>query len=319
MRVLLDVDCGIDDALAILLAVASPECELAAVTTVCGNTDVEGATRNAAGVLGLALAGDVETGAVLSKKVPILARGAEAPLTGAWRRAAEFHGPDGLAGLSAELVGRGVETCGLAADELIVRQARERGLHIVTTGPLTNLALALRKEPGLPRMVESVTVMGGAYTVGGNETADAEYNMWVDPVAAGHVFAAGFNLTAVGLDVSMKTRLGKEDLPARPVGPGRSVRPMAVLARRLAVYYMSREAAQTGAQGAYLHDPLALGVAVGLATVTKSARGAVTVDTEGECKGRTLMGEYPDAPTEICLGVDSEAFVGLFRDRVLAP
>src|SRR3954451_25494874 len=176
--IILDVDTGTDDALALAFAVASPDVDLVAVTTVAGNVDVERATANSLAVLEWLGAGDVP-----------VHRGASRPLVRPHRDASYFHDEGGLGGarLPTSMRSVGVDR-GPAA---LIRLARQRPgeLTLVALGPLTNLAIALNVEPSLPKLLKSVVIMGGAYTVPGNTTPAAEFNILVDPEAADQVFA----------------------------------------------------------------------------------------------------------------------------------
>src|SRR5919201_306923 len=189
-KVILDCDPGHDDALAILLAHGNPAIELAAITTVAGNQTLDRTTLNARRVCSLAGIHDV----------PIVA-GSERPLTRDLVTAPHIHGQSGLDGPAW-----GPPTVPLAPDhavDLIVSlvMASPGEITLVPTGPLTNVALALRREPRLVSAVREVVLMGGAYTRG-NETPAAEFNVFVDPEAAAIVFGAGWPVTMVGLDLT---------------------------------------------------------------------------------------------------------------------
>ena len=176
--IILDVDTGTDDALALAYAVASPRIDLVAVTTVAGNVDVEKATANTLAVLDWLAASDIP-----------VHRGASRPLVRPHRDASYFHDEGGLGGAQLPRSTRSVGADrGPAA---IIRLARQRPgeLTLVALGPLTNLAIALNVEPELPELLKSVVVMGGAFTVPGNTTPAAEFNIFVDPEAAEQVFS----------------------------------------------------------------------------------------------------------------------------------
>src|SRR5207245_1965408 len=176
---ILDVDTGVDDALALLYAAASPEVELVAATCLTGNVHVSKTTRNTLAVLELAGCADVE-----------VASGAERPLVRDWAPFGIVHGEDGL--------GKHVpdEPSGSAsardAATLIVEEVHRRPgeIRLVAAGPLTNVALALELEPRLPSLLRGFTLMGGAFANGGNVTPRAEANVWMDPAAAARVFDA---------------------------------------------------------------------------------------------------------------------------------
>jgi purine nucleosidase len=191
-KILLDCDPGLDDALALLLAHGDPNIDLVAVTTVGGNVSVEKTTRNA-----------LELREYLGFiQVPVAA-GTGEPLLGPVQSAEHVHGEDGLGNVT-------LPKATLAASEshavdLIIETLRSAPgeVHLVATGPLTNIALALRKEPAIVDLVASFTIMGGSYTRG-NATPAAEFNIYADPEAAAEVFAAGWRVTMVGLDLTLQ-------------------------------------------------------------------------------------------------------------------
>jgi len=195
--VIVDVDTGVDDALALAVALAQPELRLIAVTTVAGNVDVGQATRNTRLVLDW----------LGARSIPV-AKGAASPLLRKHRDARAYHGPDVLGGVVLP-VERGGPILDTSAPEVIVRAARRYAgkLCLVCLAPLTNLAIALRLEPDLPFLIDRVIVMGGAFAVAGNVTPAAEFNVWSDPEAASLVAQAGFRIRWVGLDVTELVRL----------------------------------------------------------------------------------------------------------------
>ena len=202
MRILLDVDTGVDDALALAFAVRDPRIELVAVTTVAGNVGVELTTRNTLRVLDWLGASDVP-----------VARGAERPLAGVSRDAAYWHGDDGLGGAQLPESRRDALPDGVGY--LIDRVLRQPGeLTLVCTGPLTNLALAAQRQPAIVGAVKDVVVMGGAVQVPGNVTPVAEFNIHADPEAAAIVFGLPWQATLVGLDVTSRVRLTSSDRAA---------------------------------------------------------------------------------------------------------
>jgi purine nucleosidase len=191
-RMLLDCDPGLDDALALLLAHGDPNIELVAVTTVGGNVSIEKTTRNALELREYLGFGDVP-----------VAAGAGEPLRGETRNAEFVHGEGGLGNVT-------LPAAALAASEshavdLIIEtlEAAPGEIHLVATGPLTNIALALAREPRIVDWVASFTIMGGSYTRG-NTTPAAEFNIYADPDAAAAVFAAGWRVTMVGLDLTLQ-------------------------------------------------------------------------------------------------------------------
>lgn len=189
LPVILDVDTGIDDALAILFAVAHPDIDVRAITCVDGNSSLENVVANTLAVLDVAGAGDIP-----------VAAGAREPLVEPSREAAWVHGPDGLAGTALPASPR--HPADIHAVELMRRTLAEASepLTVVTLAPMTNLALLIRMHPEVIDRIERVVYMGGSASRG-NATAVAEFNVWHDPEAAHVVLNSGVPLTMYGLDV----------------------------------------------------------------------------------------------------------------------
>jgi purine nucleosidase len=191
-KILLDCDPGLDDALALMLAHGDPNIDLVAVTTVGGNVSVEKTTRNA-----------LELREYLGFHDVPVAAGAGEPLTGETRNAEYVHGEGGLGNVA--LPAAVLAASSSHAVDLIVETLRASPdeIHLVATGPLTNIALALIREPRIVDWAASFTIMGGSYTRG-NATPAAEFNIYADPEAAAAVFAAGWRVTMVGLDLTLQ-------------------------------------------------------------------------------------------------------------------
>ena len=194
-RIILDTDPGIDDAVALILALKSKELKLEAVTTVSGNVHVDKCTKNALRILEL----------MRREDVPV-AKGASKPLKRRLYTAEHVHGKDGLG--DANLPEPAIKAADEHAVDLIIEKiaCNPRGVILVPIGPLTNIALAMVKEPEIVENVEGIVLMGGAYGVTpygfGNVTPVAEFNIYTDPEAARIVFDSGMEMTAVGLDVT---------------------------------------------------------------------------------------------------------------------
>jgi purine nucleosidase len=280
---LVDCDTGIDDAIALLYLLADPGVEMCGITTVFGNISAATAARNTLWVLDVA---------GRAAQVPV-AKGSEVTLVGEeTHRAGDVHGGEGLGGAEVgEPSGRVVDE---NAAELIVRTARERPgeVHLLATGPLTNLAVALRIEPDLPRLVKGVTIMGGAALAPGNITPAAEANIWHDPEAAQAVLSAPWETTLVPLDVTMR-ELMTEDQRRSLAGSGSAV---ARFAADILDHYMDFYTSVFGRRCCACHDVLAAAVAVGDVEPTRAATVRVTVDTSpGPGRGATicdLRGQY---------------------------
>ena len=301
--VILDCDPGHDDAIAILLALASPELELAGITTVAGNQTLEKTTANALRVLELAGRTDIP-----------VARGAERPLLRDPTVAAHVHGESGLDG--PELPPPSTRPIRDHAVDFMAETvvAASDNTTLVAVGPLTNVALLLARHPACAGRIERVVVMGGA--VGeGNITPAAEFNIWADPEAAQRVFASGLDVTMVGLDVThraLMTRAHADRLRAT----GRHGRFVAELWD-----FFSRFHAETyGSEDSPVHDALAL-AHVGRDDVLHTEHLNVEVDCGSDlCRGRTVVdrrrrtGRPPNA--HVALDVEAEAFLELLLERV---
>jgi len=290
--VVLDCDPGHDDAIAILLALASPELDVRGVTTVAGNQTIEKTTRNAQVVLALAGREDVP-----------VARGAEKPLVRELRTAPNVHGETGLDG-PVDLPTPSAGLSRHSAWELLVDQLRP-GVVLVPTGPLTNVAIAL--EAGA--RPETIVWMGGAAGEG-NVTPQAEFNAFVDPDAAARVFAAGAELTMVGLDVTHKA-LARDEHRERLRRGGRAGRFVA----ELLDFYGRFHAERYGWDGSPIHDALAVAVAID-STLVRTEHVHVRVRTDDEERGRTevVPGDEPNA--HVCVEVDAPRFLELLCSRI---
>ena len=242
MRIILDTDPGVDDALAIMYLAAQEDAEIVAVGSVHGNVPAPLAATNALRVLEL-----------VGLDVPV-AVGAARPLAQPLQTAEFVHGDDGLGGHAGARAARRPRSPDSAAEQL-VRLAREQPgeLTLLALGPLTNIALAVLLEPDLPKLLRSVVVMGGAVTVPGNITPYADANFFHDPEAADLVLGAGFpDLTLVGLDATEQARAGEEWLTAVGALPGRARRspPGCWTTTRFLLQMF-------GTRTCTLHDPLA--------------------------------------------------------------
>jgi inosine/uridine nucleosidase len=296
-RIILDVDTGVDDALAIALAVHHPQVQLEAVIAVAGNVGLELTTRNSLRVLDW----------LGATSVPVYA-GADAPLSGEVREASHWHAADGLGG--ARLPGSARAAYPNGIEYLCQRLLAEPGeLTLVCTGPLTNLALALQREPRIVPCVREIVLMGGAARLPGNVTPVAEFNIYADPVAAACVFEQSWSITMVGLDVTERVRLMRADV----LGLASNDSAQAVLVREVCRHLFEVRDVESMA----LHDPLALAVAVQPDLVATLERD-VDVETRGEhTLGQTVVDWRRSAPrarrqTRVCTEVDVEPARALF-------
>jgi inosine-uridine nucleoside N-ribohydrolase len=305
--VLIDTDPGIDDALALMLALRSPEVVVRGITTVHGNVPVERGTKNALRVLDL-----------LGRRDVPVAAGASVPLLRELRTAEIVHGTDGLADLVTTEVDAQPDR--MAGPAFLVRalEEAERPMTIVTLGPMTNVAVTLAFAPHLTERIERIVSMGGAIRSEGNATPAAEFNVLVDPEAAAMVLRSGVPVTLVPLDVTMKTILPGEWAERLRL----SNDPVEAFAGGLAWHVTGIYRQYYGIDGMALHDPLAMALVIDPSLVEGQDLW-VTVDTgDGLTAGKTLADFWhiPEPWGEpnafVALEVDSERFLRLFCERV---
>jgi purine nucleosidase len=240
--IILDCDPGVDDAVAILLALKSRDrLDVLGITTVAGNVRLDNTTRNAC--LLRQVAG--------CEYVPVY-RGLDRPMVRGAVLADDFHGPDGLGDYPVFAPDKSEESQG-AIDFIIetFRTHKSGSVTLAVTGPLTNIATAFEKAPDIKARVGQIVLMGGARAEGGNITASAEYNIYADPDAAAVVFASGCPLVALGLDATHQVR-GTPDRIARIHA---LANPVAQLAADTLVFSNTLPGNMEGATGAPLHDP----------------------------------------------------------------
>ena len=299
--VVLDCDPGHDDAIALLLALASPELELLGVTTTYGNQTLEKTTANALRVLELVGRSDVP-----------VAAGADRPLERELVVAAHVHGESGLDGPALpEATGAPTSDDAVAfiAEQL---EAASAPVTIVATGPLTNVAgyLASHGSSGIDRIV----LMGGAIAEG-NYTPAAEFNMWCDPEAAAAVFASGLEVTMLGLDVTHQALL-RPDVEERLRAVGR----IGSFVADLNVFLTRYHRETYGWDGAPIHDAVAVAHAIRPELVQTRLRN-VQVELESElCRGRTVVDLWrrtDDEPNaHVGVGIDAEGFFEVLVERI---
>jgi inosine-uridine nucleoside N-ribohydrolase len=235
--IVLDCDPGLDDAVAIL--VAAKYAELVALTTVCGNSPIENTTRNALAIAELARL-DVD-----------VHRGAAAPLVAPLHDARHIHGESGLGPNPPTTTRR--ENGDDASGFLIEITRRRDDIHLVAVGPLTNVALAIRRDPSFVERLRSLTIMGGGARMG-NVTAAAEFNIWCDPEAAAVVFDAGIDVRVVPLDLTTRVLMDHSHID-RLRASGTAT---AVAIADLVDFYSSRQRASGNERGGAVHDPCAV-------------------------------------------------------------
>src|ERR1700754_2877362 len=299
--VIIDCDPGHDDAMALMLAVASPELEVCAVTTVAGNQTIEKVTANALKVLDL----------VGRPDIPVAA-GADRALVHPARVASEVHGETGLDGPDLPPPSR--ETEPMHAVELLAAKLRERPLTLIPTAPLTNIALLLATHPELKPRIERIVLMGGAHGHG-NTTPAAEFNIWVDPEAAHRVFTSGLDITMVRLDVTHRAMLSAARADALR-GSGRTGDAFA----DLHAFYRQFHLRVYGHDDTPVHDALAVGYVIDPSLLqVKTLRTEIDV-TLGPCRGRTVVDMLDrggaGSDIHVALEVQADAFIDLLTSRI---
>ncbi|WP_346620912.1 nucleoside hydrolase [Blastococcus montanus] len=292
----IDTDPGIDDALAILLALGSPEVDLQLVTTVHGNVELAQVTENALRVLHLAGRSDVP-----------VAAGAVASLVHPQpERAGHVHGETGLGGVELPPSPAEVDPRPAVIALADVLLASPVPVTVAAIGPLTNIALLLAVFPDAAARIGRLVVMGGSAARGGNVTAAAEFNIWSDPEAAQAVFASGLPTVMVGLDVTLPTVLPEEGI-ARFAAAG----PIGRSAAAILQQYVDHARDAYGTAGVVVHDALALTEAIAPGTLGTVRRDVVVDTTHGAGRGQTLVDRRTvsaaPAAVEVAETVDSGA------------
>jgi inosine-uridine nucleoside N-ribohydrolase len=295
--VLIDCDPGQDDAIALLLALASPELDVVGVTTVAGNQTLDKTTTNALRVLELAGREDIP-----------VAAGAYSPLAGELVTAADAHGETGLDGPDLPPPHR------RALEEHAVDFLAERveGTTLIALGPLTNVALLLDQRAERP---ERIVLMGGAIAEG-NMTPSAEFNIWVDPEAAHRVFTSGLDVTMVGLDVTNRAVLTAEHA-ARLRDAGEVGAAVAAMLNFYLGFYL--QAYDHG--GAPIHDAVALAHVIRPELLETLDRHVEIDHGPGLCRGRTVVDMrrrtvLPEPNARVAVDVDVEGFRALVLERL---
>jgi inosine-uridine nucleoside N-ribohydrolase len=302
-RIILDCDPGHDDAIALLLALASPELELVGVTTVAGNAPLERTTANAIRVLDHASRDDIP-----------VAGGADRPLAAAARTAPEVHGESGLDGPGPPPPSRSPEPRHAVDWMAATLEEAPEPITLVPTGPLTNVALLLAHRPELASRIERIVLMGGAIGLG-NTTPAAEFNIWVDPEAARRVFGSGIELVMVGLDVTHLALMRAEH-----AGALAQAGPTGRLVAELHTFYARHHHRRYGWDGAPIHDAVAVAHVID-PTLLRTVHCPVTIETgDGLSRGRTHVDRWrvTDWPPNchVAVGIDSERFLQLLLSRL---
>lgn len=318
-RVIIDTDPGIDDAMAILLALNSPELQVEALTVVPGNVDGRQGLENTLKIVSLAGRCDVS-----------VAGGAQHPLNQKLITAQFWHGPNGLAGveLPASKCKADPRFGPDLISELVHKHPHE--ITLIPVGPLTNIALAVSKDPSIVPLVKNIVIMGGSIS-GGNVDGAAEANIYGDPEAASIVFNAGWMVTMIGSDVGERTLITRKYLNELQSLHG----PESDFIAKLADFYLTRSE-KSGYQGAAMYDPLAVATVIDPTLVTlkdmhvdvetrgEFTRGETVANRMGSDEKNVLHGDHyeidgvielkPNA--RVCLASNADRFLELFIGRL---
>ena len=320
-RIILDVDPGIDDAMAMLLAMRSPELRIEAITVVSGNVIVDQGAENALKLVELAGRRDL-----------IVAKGAKYPLQRKLTTAEAVHGPGGLGGKPLPSPTKRLDPRHAVDVILETVNANPGQITLVPVGPLTNIALAFLKEPSIRDKIPEIILMGGSI-VGGNASPAAEANIYNDPEAAKVVFESGIPITMVGLGATAQARLTRSHLPELR----NSSSAVANYVAEIGDFYIAFSENLGFDEGSDLHDPLAVGMAIDKTLATDLRPMRIYVETKGEhsygetVANRDLITEaiedagdhytisgfprlIPNADVPVV--VDGERFVSMFLERI---
>jgi purine nucleosidase len=318
-RVIIDTDSGTDDAMAIILALNSAEFKVEALTVVPGNVDGRQGLENALKIVSLAGRCDV-----------IVAGGAQHPLNQKLITAQFWHGKNGLA--NVELPASKCKADPRFGPDLIIEMIHKypHEITLIPVGPLTNIALAVSKDPSIAALVKDIVIMGGSIT-GGNVNGAAEANIYNDPEAAQIVFNAGWMVTMVGSDVGERTLITRTHLTELQSSHG----PQNDFIAKIADFYLTRSE-KSGYSGAAMYDPLAVGIAldptlgtlkemhVDVETKGEFTRGETVANRMGSNENNVLHGDHyeiegvvPLKPNaRVCVASDADRFLGLFVSRI---
>jgi inosine-uridine nucleoside N-ribohydrolase len=318
-RVIIDTDPGTDDAMAIILALNSPEFKVEALTVVPGNVNAHQGLENALKIVSLAGRCDV-----------VVAGGAQHPLNQKLITAQFWHGKNGLA--NVELPTSKCKADPRFGPDLIVEMVHRypHEITLIPVGPLTNIALAVSKDPSIAFLVKDIVIMGGSIS-GGNVNGAAEANIYNDPEAAQIVFNAGWMVTMVGSDVGERTLITRKYLAELRSSHG----PQNDFIAKIADFYLTRSE-KSGYSGKAMYDPLAVGIAldptlgtlkemhVDVETKGEFTRGETVANRMGSNENNVLHGDHyeiegvidlkPNA--RVCLASDADRFLQMFVSRV---
>lgn len=300
--IIIDTDPGIDDAVALFLACASPELDIRAVTTVAGNVGINRTTRNALQLTALAGRSDVP-----------VHRGADRPIRGTWTTIEDIHGRNGLGGVDLAASARPESGPAVEALVALLGSAPADSVTVVLIGPQTNLALALQQRPEIAIAIREIAVMGGSLDPeGGNTTRFAEFNVHVDPVAAGIVLSAGRPMIWAPLEVARQARVGRAWIERLRGAGGPCARAGAAMLDFYLRSFASDEAA--------LYDPLTI-LTLTAPELFDLRSAALEIDaSDGERAGQTRFHlDRGDGRIRVAASCDADKVRALLLERLATP
>lgn len=310
-KMILDLDTGVDDALAIAYALAAPDVDLIGIVSSFGNCLVDQAGANSLKLLELLGATDV----------PVFIGASHSSTTDHFdvmQVSKDIHGNNGIGDVDLPSAKRAPET--KSAVDFIIEAAHQyaQDLIIVPTGPMTNLDAALTKDPAIAKLIGNVTFMGGALTVEGNVTSDAEANINQDPQAADRVLRSDLQITMVGLDVTLRTLLTKAETQVwRNLGTTAGKNYAAITDFYINAYYNLG----IDKTGCALHDPLAVGVALDpsfVSTIDLNMKVTSDENNYGRTVGDTQRLNDPTTNVKVAVNVDKQRYLTTFMNYLTA-
>ena len=306
-QVVIDTDPGLDDALALVLALRSSALDVRAITTVAGNVPLESCTENALRVLEVLGA---------SPAPPVYA-GCAAPLSPPVARAEYVHGSDGVGGFAAKYPVQHLRPEKSPAADALVELARQNpnALTLIALGPLTNIAAACRRDPEVMAAVREVVVLGGSADGRGNATPHAEFNFYADPIAAQEVVQSGLHVTLVGLSVTESAPLSRQRYYERVDGmPPSTVRQFLADIAESFFDFCKRH---RGVDACPLHDPLAVAATIEPSLIRTKAMPCYVDDSQGLTRGKLVAGAGREGTVvQVATEVNDAAFHELFLGTV---